>query len=178
MLGTRTRNLFVCLTASVTAAAATVVAQTPALNVKLGLWEITSTGQSSGAPPFDTSKMTPEQRARVEAVMKARGGAISQPPRATRTCITKEKLANNGFQEGDADSSCKRTLVTNTATALEMKIECGGERPRTTQARFDASSPDNVKGNVKVTITGSSGQSVIDVGLVGKWLGASCGDVK
>jgi len=50
-----------------------VAAQTgsiPTLDVKLGLWEVTSASTRSGMPTIDTSKMTPEQRARVEAALQ------------------------------------------------------------------------------------------------------------
>ncbi len=62
------------------------------LNVKLGLWEVTSTTNVSGMPPIPDdvlARMTPEQRARMEAAMKARSG---EGPKTTvrKECITKE----------------------------------------------------------------------------------------
>src|SRR5438876_2644021 len=40
---------------------AVLLAQAPALNVKMGLWEITTTAKVGGQPPaIDTGKMTPE----------------------------------------------------------------------------------------------------------------------
>jgi Spy/CpxP family protein refolding chaperone len=170
-------KLSICLAALVAATAATAMAQVSALNVKLGLWEITSRSQSSGAPAIDTSKMTADQRARIEAAMKARGSA-GQTPRTRKTCITKEKLASDGFQEQSPDSSCKKTMVTRTATVEEMKIECTGERASTSQVRFEAASPDTVNGTMKVTTTRNGAQMGIDIAISGKWLGADCGDVK
>jgi hypothetical protein len=176
-VGTPGVKLSICLAALVAAAAATAMAQVSSLNVKLGLWEITSKSQSSGAPAIDTSKMTPEQRARIEAAMKARGSA-GQAPRSRQTCITKEKLAKDGFQEESPDPSCKRTIVTRTATVEEMKIECTGERASTSQVRFEASSPDSINGTMKMTMVRSGAPMSIDVAITGKWLGAACGDVK
>jgi hypothetical protein len=41
-----------------------VLAQAPALDIKMGLWEITTTTQIGGqTPQVDTSEMTPEQKA-------------------------------------------------------------------------------------------------------------------
>ncbi len=63
------------------------------LNVKEGLWEITVTHSMSGMPampsipPDALAKMPPEQRARIEAMMK--GGASTD---VHKDCITKEKL--------------------------------------------------------------------------------------
>ena len=48
-------------------------AQAPALNIKLGEWEISSVMNVGGQLPIDTSKMTPEQKAKMEASMDGRG---------------------------------------------------------------------------------------------------------
>ena len=56
--------------------AAACVAQNTPLNVKTGEWEATITNETSGQMPIPQEmidKMTPEQRAKMEAMMKARG---------------------------------------------------------------------------------------------------------
>lgn len=149
-----------------------------ALNVKLGLWEMTSTSETSGMPPVDTSKMTPEVRARIEAAMKARGGSPSAPI-VRRDCLTKEKLANAAFQDPQAnDSSCKRTIVTNTPALLEMHIECASPRKVTGDFRVDVLASDNVK--VTSKMAAGEGAQVMNVNgtMNGRWLSAACGDVK
>ncbi|MGA2360569.1 MAG: hypothetical protein ABSF66_16325 [Terriglobales bacterium] len=63
------------------------------LNVKEGLWEMTVTHSMSGMPampdipPDVLAKMPPEQRARMEAMMK--GGPSTD---VRKECITKEKI--------------------------------------------------------------------------------------
>jgi hypothetical protein len=61
-------------------------------DAKTGLWETTSTMEMPGMPsmpampqipPEQLAKMSPQQRAQVEAMLKARGGAAS--PRVTVT---------------------------------------------------------------------------------------------
>src|SRR5437868_8630402 len=94
--------------------AVTLTAQTP-LNVKTGEWESTLTNETTGQLPVPQEmidKMTPEQRARMEAMMKARG---IQGPRTTVTkhCVKKEDL-DKPF--GSDNKSCKQTLVTSSAT--------------------------------------------------------------
>ena len=47
------------------------------INVRTGLWEMTSSGQTTGTPPIPAeafARLTPEQRAKFEAAMTARGG--------------------------------------------------------------------------------------------------------
>ena len=61
-------GLAVCVGSMVLAYAAD-----PAFDVKTGLWEVTSTGSMSGAPPIPQdalARMTPEQRAQMEAAMQ------------------------------------------------------------------------------------------------------------
>ncbi len=74
--------------------AAVCAAQVTPLNVKTGEWESTMTNETSGQMPIPQEmldKMTPEQRARMEAAMKARG---MQGPRTivNKQCVKKEDL--------------------------------------------------------------------------------------
>jgi hypothetical protein len=61
-----------------------VFAATEPLNVKTGLWQVTEISTTSGLPPIPASmqarldKMTPEQRAKLEAAMKGRVGGTPQ----------------------------------------------------------------------------------------------------
>jgi Protein of unknown function (DUF3617) len=102
--------------------AGTLVAQTP-LNVKTGEWESTLTNETTGQMPIPQEmidKMTPEQRAKMEAMMKARG---MQGPRTTVTkhCVKKEDL-DKPF--GNDNKSCKQNIVTSSATKQEIHLEC------------------------------------------------------
>src|SRR5687768_1604779 len=64
------------------------------LNVKLGLWEITSETQTRGMPPLPKElldKLTPEQRRKMEADLKAE--QAKGPEKDTdRECITQKDL--------------------------------------------------------------------------------------
>src|ERR1700737_5419758 len=87
-------------------------------NIKPGLWEVATNPKTSGEMPIpedQLAKMTPEQRARLEAAMKAHmtNGA---KPRVYKECMTPEKIAR-GFDidpHGD-DSSCKRNVISSSA---------------------------------------------------------------
>jgi hypothetical protein len=162
------------------AAAGFVAAGSPAsaqaLNVKAGLWEVTSTGQGTGVPPVDTSRMTAEQRARYEAVMKSR---MNGAPKTRKTCITKEKLAKDPFEERENGTSCKRTYLTRTSTTMAFQEECaGGAGTRTTEGHFEARNPESVTGNVKIVVDRGGKTMTIHNQLAGRFVGASCGDVK
>lgn len=65
------------------------------LDVKTGLWEVTSTPQVGAMPPMPPhlGRLTPEQRAKIEERWKA-NAAERAKPQTKNTCITKEKLTN------------------------------------------------------------------------------------
>ena len=160
------------------ATSAALVAQAPALNVKLGLWEITSASKVGGQiPAFDTSKMTPEQKARMEAAMQKVMGEHST---VVTSCMTKEKFENSHFFEtpDESGSTCKRTITTNTATMLDGSEVCTGEHARTLHMHMEALSSTNWQGNVKMSTTENGRTTTVTSTITAKWLGADCGNRK
>ncbi len=153
-------------------------AQGPALNVRLGLWEASATVQSSGAPPIDTSGMTPEQRARVEAAF-ANSRKRMAAPHTFRSCLTKEKLGEMPFQDRN-NGSCKPTVLSSSSTEYAVKFSCTDESGATTsgQWRFQAVSPELVKGDGDMTMERGGQKMESKTTMTAKWIGASCGNVK
>ena len=95
------------------------------LDVKTGLWEVTTTSVTSGMPPIPPealARLTPEQRARMEESMKSRMGGT---PKTTirKDCVTKEKL-DKDYLFGEDRKECTRTVVTTSSRKLEMKMQC------------------------------------------------------
>jgi Protein of unknown function (DUF3617) len=156
--------------------AAVAFAQAPALNVKMGLWEITSVTDIGGQMPgIDTSKMTPEQKQRMEAAMKGMMGPHSN---VTKTCMTKEKFNKSNFMTGgDGDQTCKQTLSTNTPTTLDANVVCTGERAMSGQMHVEALSPTSFKGTMKSANSERGKTMTLLMNMTGKWLAADCGDV-
>ncbi len=156
-------------------------------NIKTGLWEITETHTMTGMPampaipPEALASMTPEQRAQVEARMKDSSGG--GPKTTTRkSCVTKEKLDKNSMF-GDDRNECTRTVLSSSATMTEAKIHCA-QKEMTSDGtfKFEALSSENVKGTVRMVVTGKGqgqGQPMhMDFDFISKYLGANCGDVK
>jgi len=150
----------------------------PNLNVRTGLWEMTTVAQTSGAPPVDLSNLTPEQRAKVEAMM----GSIMKSaamPHTIHTCVTQEKLAKSPFEDLDKGGACKRTIVAASATALDVRFECTQERQTTSgEWRFEAATPELLKGSGHMTIERAGKKMESTSSVTAKWVGASCGNVK
>jgi hypothetical protein len=148
-------------------------AQTP-LNVKTGEWESTMTNETSGQMPIPQEmidKMTPEQRAKMEAMMKARG---MQGPRTTVTkhCVKKEDL-DKPF--GNENKSCKPTIVSSSATKQEIHMECemgGGKQVGT--LKFEAVDSSTVKGSMQMTASNGGRTMNVNSTFSAKWLGSAC----
>jgi hypothetical protein len=158
-------------------AAAVARAQAPALNVNMGLWEITAVTKIGGRMPVDTSKLTPEQKARMEAAMQQMAG--TSHTHVNKTCMTREKFNSKNFlvdQTGNKD--CKQTLTTNTPTTLDADVVCTGEPSMKGHFHVDATSPSSFAGTLTTSATGEGNTMTGNVNLTGKWLGANCGDIK
>jgi hypothetical protein len=153
------------------------LAQAPALDIKMGLWEITTTTQIGGqTPQVDTSKMTPEQKAQVEALMRSSMGNHSI---VRKSCVTQEQLDKSNFLMTDQpNTTCKRTITANTRTTLEASVACTGEQAMTAQVHIDALSPTSIKMNMQSSGTNQGRTMTMNVVLTGKWLGADCGVIK
>jgi len=147
------------------------------LNAKLGLWEITTTSQFSGLPPIPAdvlAKMSPEQRAKMEAMFKQKAshGGV---PTTSQTCVTQEKLNKAPFSEGK--QSCQRTIISSTSQLAEFREECtepDGTK-RIMDGKFELSGDTNMKGSMKVKASGSGKAMNVNLDMSGKWIGSDCG---
>ena len=148
-------------------------AQSP-LNVKTGEWESTISSDTTGQMPLPQEvidKMTPEQREKMEAMMKARG---MQGPRTmvNKHCVKKEDL-DKPF--GNNDKSCKRTVVSSSATKQEIHMECdmgGGKQVGT--LKFEAVDSSTLKGSMQMTVSNGGRTMNVNSTFASKWLGSAC----
>jgi hypothetical protein len=177
------RRLALCLFALV---APTSLAEAAGLNVKPGLWEMTSTGEATGAPPIPAeylARMSAEQRAKVQERMAA-GMARANQPRVNRQCVSAEELQRGIDVQDEANkanqrSGCQKMLANVTGTVMDMKQTCtGGGQNTTMLVHFVATSPQSVTGHIEVTMSGSGNGMSIKREMTGKWLSADCGALK
>lgn len=171
-------TIFRCVAAVLVSASLAVVvcAQSAGLDVKLGLWEITQSAGVGGMPGVDTSKMSPEQLAQIQAMMSAAG--LQAHP--MKTCLTKEKLEKETYaliMASPGNSHCKQKLTTNTSSALDGTVECrGSESP--SQLHVEAASPTSIKGSIETTNTMRGRSMTTTMNVTGAWVGADCGKIK
>jgi Protein of unknown function (DUF3617) len=145
------------------------------LNIKTGLWETTSTTKISGRPPISPemlAQMTPEQRARFEVEMNR---MVNQTPRTrtSKTCLTKEKLEKDPFN--DKDQSCKETVLSSTASKMEIREVCTEEGSTVDiLVHIEALDSENVKGTVQSNASGGGNTMNVNGTLTSKYIGAVC----
>lgn len=174
-----TRILFaglagICLIAAANAAPIT-------LNVKMGLWEMSMSGKASGAMPVAPemlARMTPAQRAKMEAAM-AQSMAAMSAPHTYKECLT-QKSMQQGFttEEEKRGNACKETVLTSTATVMDLRQECGGRTKNSTHVRFEALNSETVNGTIDTVMSEGGHTMTMQHRLHGRWLGGACGNVK
>jgi hypothetical protein len=171
----RTKILLVVLFSA--AAVALAAQKIEPLNVKLGLWEMTMTIKTNGQMPIPAellSKLTPEQRAKLEEKMKSQSAGPAQT-RTYKTCLTKEKM-DNPFTD---KKNCTSTVLTSTSSRIALKVQCTEQEAKMNGTlEFEALSPENVKGSSHLVATGGDHTMNLDGTYLGKWIGSACGDVK
>jgi hypothetical protein len=145
------------------------------LDVKPGLWEITSSHNISGIPPMPkdwAEKVTPEQRAAMEAAFKKEAEKGPQVE-TERECIT-QKDAEKPFDIGDKD--CTRTVVRTTRTTQEVRLSCNGEMKSSGVLRVTTPTPETMTGTLDLQLGDGKEAMKVKSELKGRWLGPDCGD--
>src|SRR5215475_407360 len=147
-------------------------AQQVALNVKPGLWQMTSHEMMSGQI-LDDAQLTAEQRAKLEALM----GKPMQP-RLYKECLTAEKLQQGLQQQAPAGATCQRSVQSNTPTDLQMRNQCTEAKgTRVLSVHVQTSEPQSLASAVTMAITQNGKTMTIQNDIQGKWLSADCGGV-
>jgi hypothetical protein len=161
--------LFACCCAAPLALAA------DKLDVKPGLWEITSSHHITGIPPMPkewADKVTPEQRAAMETAFRKESEKGPQTD-TERECITKQD-ADKPFDIGDKD--CTQTVVRTTRTTQEVRLSCNGETKGSGVLRVTSPTPETMTGTLDLQLGDGKDPMKVKSQLKGRWLGPDCGD--
>jgi uncharacterized protein DUF3617 len=148
------------------------------LNVKTGLWENTLTTTIGGEMPISSerlARLTPEQRARVLATLKS---SADQGARTItyKSCVTKENLRQSPFSE---KRNCNETLLHSTSRQAEINFDCTLEGVKVTGTiQIQAAGDESIKGTGQGKASAEGRTMNTTSTLTGKWVQASCGDVK
>jgi hypothetical protein len=150
------------------------------LNVKVGLWQMTYTSDGNGVAVPQTiprgllAKMSPEQRARTAARLKARA-ALGPRTETRQYCLTQDRLKKAIFNNEEIQT-CQRTIVASSAKLQTFHEECfqSGTK-RTAEGRFEALDYHTLKGILKIKSQGGNPLTA-NIAIAGKWIGNDCGD--
>jgi hypothetical protein len=148
-----------------------------ALDVKPGQWETTMIGQMTGLPaipPEVLKQMTPEQRAKMQAVM----GGRDAKPIVSQSCMTKEKMKEAFNMSQDALKSCTTSLTTSLSNKQEIHVECNRDNSKSSGViKIDAVDSEHIRGSMQMTATtASDGGHTMNMNytFTSKWIGAAC----
>jgi len=143
------------------------------LDIKPGLWEVSSKTDMSGSPiPAEVlAQMPPDRREQMMAMFKNRKAATH----TIQTCITKDDLGRP-FKAQDEEAGCKSTIVTATPTKAEYKIQCSGSEAHSGVMKIEALSRESIRGSTIMQV--NSGKATVANEMSGRWVAANCGNVK
>jgi hypothetical protein len=142
--------------------------------MKPGLWEVTQTMTTSGAPLY-VEAMPPAQRAIYAEAWKKEVGKPQTD--VQEECLTAAEIRDAEVFQSDAEEGkqCKQTVTKQSSTAWVASSECKDSKTTNLiQLDYAAPSPDKFTGTVKSTTTSPNGKTIIEIKLAGKWIGASC----
>jgi hypothetical protein len=146
------------------------------LNVKTGLWEVTTTTTASEKamlPAALLEKLNPEERARVEERMKARK-ADAQKTTITKQCLT-EKQLERGMPFHPVRNSCNWTVVSSTGHKVAMQAECVDNGVKMEGAvSIETLGPEEAKGSVQFLTGSENSAPSLTSTFTAKWIGPEC----
>lgn len=172
------------LTGLALCAAAPALAQS--LDVRTGLWEVTTKRSSTGMPrmpamptlpPEMLARLPPAQRAQIENMMKTRRN-VAPGVQAHKVCITQASLDKTP-DFGPAERDCTRTKDSRSARGWQVQQVCrAGGSKQTMNIRYDVVNRETIKGTVDIAMRDGADAITMKQEMQGRWLGADCGDVK
>jgi hypothetical protein len=150
------------------------------IDVKPGLWETTVKSEMSGVtmqmpqiPEETLAKMPPEQRARVEAMMKGRG---MNNTNTTRSCITREMISQGLAYQND--KSCSYKLTGSSSSRQDIHVECTrGPQQTVGDMAIDRVDAEHTHGSMNMKMSGNTSMSM-KMSFDAKFISSDCGDVK
>ena len=149
-----------------------------------GLWEhtfkLTSQGgemeKAQAQMQAQLAAMPPEQRQKIEAMMKGRGVTMGAQGTTAKFCLSKEQAARPAEPQMTGD--CKQTDMTRSGNTMRYKFACTTPQRVSGEGQVTYAGDKAYTGQSTMTtqVNGQSQQMGMD--MTGKWLGADCGDIK
>ncbi len=167
------------------ALAASAQAQQHLVKRKPGLWEVQNTTKSPDMPKMPDmneamGKMSPEQRAMVEQMMKDRGVGIGAKPNSFRYCLTKQQAEGDVMPPADPETQCTHKISETSATSAKFSFSCKRKDGSSVEGEgraFDLT-PESYATTMNMRMQHEGRQMQMQSEQKGKWLGADCKGLK
>jgi hypothetical protein len=155
---------------------------------KPGLWEVESTVHAQGMPDASAQmeeslgKMSPQQRAMVEQMMKQHGVAMGPRAHSFRFCLSPEQASREAVPQvqPDADTQCTRNIDKTSPTEAKFSFSCKRKDGSTVQGdgRAYDLTPASYAMNLHMTMQRNGQPMTVDTEQKGHWVGADCQGLK
>jgi hypothetical protein len=148
------------------------------LKLRPGLWEFANTPKVTGDTVISdamTARIPTAQRAQFLSDTRR---MISQPQKV-RECMTPARFDQRLFSS--AASDCTVTVVSNSASGIEVDTKCRGAGAgiqQDTDNKVAASSPISITSAMHAVVSQHGRTMTVDTTDNGRWLTADCGGVK
>lgn len=165
------------------AGVAAVQAQNPVPPVKPGLWETTmsqldANGKAMPAPGMEAfAKMSPAARAQMAEMMKGRGVQMPDEHGAMKSCLSKDSLDSGAWQQVASEAGCTTTYSQRSGTVWKWHTSCTSIKSES-DGEMTFTGSEAYRTTMRITATVGSKTTTSTRIIEGKWLGASCGDIK
>ena len=162
------------------AIAAAVSGNVNPLNLKPGLWQTTMNYTINGTPAMPPemearlAQMSPEQRAKFEAMLKSQYGGAPQT-RTWKSCVKKEDL--NKYPFDDPNKKCTYTVLNSTGSKMDVRGTCmpGNDGYKYDfKVQLEAADSEHAKGTGQMTVSRGDQTMNGDYSGSSQWLGATC----
>ena len=159
-----------CLSASA------VLAQSQALNVNTGSWEVTEVSSVNASLPPEMQAMLSRLPPAQQEAMKQRFGGAPQT-NTYKSCITQSDLTKTPFE--NPKEKCEWTTRTSTGTDMVLRGTCeagnrGGERANI-DMRIHVIDAQNATGTVQLNGAAGNGATMnSNATFTGRWVGPAC----
>ncbi len=150
------------------------------LDVNTGLWEVSSTGETSGTPPIPAealARMPPEQRAQMQAAI-ASAMAQSNKPTIARLCITQKTLQRGMDFNQRESANCERSVMDSSSSKMNIRMECTGDETMNGTFHIEALNRQAIRGSLHMVVSNGGNAMTVNRDIQGKWLASNCGSVK
>jgi hypothetical protein len=158
--------------------------------LKPGLWETRivkhltdgrdTTSQMTGVMSQmqqNLARLPPEQRARMEAMMKERGAMTMGTEGTTRLCISRE-MAGRDKPIIDPEGHCQPAKISQSGNHTSFEFNCSTDGTVMTGKGESTAEGDTIVSRVDITRTANGEKHVMHNETEMKFLGADCGNVK